>query len=830
MAGIAEKLYPPVIAGSIPAFYSDNGTAIVAVPFSMNKAVGYNDIAGFKLKIKTAQSNTYLTTLSAQKTGDDLTDRIVHFQWREQDEGFNKIKIGQFLKVQLAYYDENETIGYYSTVGTIKYTSKPSVSFVLNESNQTQFQGTYYGKYETGLDKSERPYSYIFSLYDRWEKTLIETSGWRLHNSTIKNSNEDDLSSSYDSYTFETPLIKNQIYYIQYGVKTINNLEIYTPLLSCMDTDTGITDIHSILYAENMFDDGYIKLFFDENSFQDREDFNRAISIEVSRAEKTDGYNSWRVIKKVYFSNLQKVLDWSFKDFTIEQGMWYKYSFRQYDENGNHTTLCVAKDIQTGKEEIFADFEDMFLWDGERQLKIRLNPKVASFKTTLLESKIDTIGSRYPFIFRNGSVAYKEFPISGLISYLTDENSLFLNHITDLDIYMADTLVRDGSPSDETQYLQTSTINLAGYNISAERKFKIKVLDWLNNGKIKLFRSPTEGNYLVRLLNVSLSPEDKLSRMLHTFSATAYEMEEFSYKNLLELGIIKIEEIEEEKIYTESVSLAKLIRQNANKIEAGESIKVNVYQIINFLSLKTTSGNSYPNFYVRLGEDTAEQRTKILTREFILQSKNDILPDVYFNGGDNTLNYNSEDEHPVPIFWERMVDLVGDALLTYQYKSNEVLAGQISTENDKIIDTVSIENIVETIIGPTPKVFYKENENMAESLLQLFVLNFRRKTEMPKPAQNFNVAYLDKSCLYYTEENNNKIYYMLNDEGTQLEQVTLDETDNQIILIDENNLSYYFNTIPVISFTNRLYKEIKLGRWYCADCAYQIKKVTYKEE
>jgi hypothetical protein len=133
--------------------------------------------------------------------------------------------------------------------------------------------------------------------------------------------------------------------------------------------------------------------------------------------------------------------------------MWYKYSFRQYDKNGNHTTLCIAKNIETGKEEIFADFEDMFLWDGERQLKIRFNPKVSSFKTTLLESKIDTIGSRYPFIFRNGSVAYKEFPISGLISYLADENSLFLNHVTDLNIYMADTIMRDGSPSDETQYL-----------------------------------------------------------------------------------------------------------------------------------------------------------------------------------------------------------------------------------------------------------------------------------------------------------------------------------------------------------------------------------------
>jgi len=59
----------------------------------------------------------------------------------------------------------------------------------------------------------------------------------------------------------------------------------------------------------------------------------------------------------------------------------------------------------------------MFLFDGTRQLKIQYNPKVSSFKNDILESKIDTIGSKYPFFFRNGHVHYKEFPISGLISY-----------------------------------------------------------------------------------------------------------------------------------------------------------------------------------------------------------------------------------------------------------------------------------------------------------------------------------------------------------------------------------------------------------------------------
>jgi hypothetical protein len=67
--------------------------------------------------------------------------------------------------------------------------------------------------------------------------------------------------------------------------------------------------------------------------------------------------------------------------------------------------------------EIFVDFEDIFLYDGKRQLKVRYNSKVTSFKTDYLETKVNTIGSKFPFIFRNGNVEYKEFPISGLISY-----------------------------------------------------------------------------------------------------------------------------------------------------------------------------------------------------------------------------------------------------------------------------------------------------------------------------------------------------------------------------------------------------------------------------
>nr|DAG21681.1 MAG TPA: hypothetical protein [Caudoviricetes sp.] len=68
-------------------------------------------------------------------------------------------------------------------------------------------------------------------------------------------------------------------------------------------------------------------------------------------------------------------------------------------------------------------------------------------------------------------------------------------------------------------------------------------MDWLENGKPKLFRSPGEGNYIVRLLNNSLSPNDTLGRMLHTFSCTAYEIADYTYENLLKYGFARVDDI-----------------------------------------------------------------------------------------------------------------------------------------------------------------------------------------------------------------------------------------------------------------------------------------------
>jgi hypothetical protein len=123
-------------------------------------------------------------------------------------------------------------------------------------------------------------------------------------------------------------------------------------------------------------------------------------------------------------------------------------------------------------------------------------------------------------------VAYEDFPISGLISYHMDDNKRFMPDIV---------LENDMS------------VNLTGDNIAAEREFRFLVLNWLNNGKPKVFRSATEGNYIVRLMNVNLSPNDTLGRMLYTFNSNAYSVEKFEKNSIIsakEKTICDIKEIE----------------------------------------------------------------------------------------------------------------------------------------------------------------------------------------------------------------------------------------------------------------------------------------------
>lgn len=528
------KLSPPLVEGTIPAFYSENGAAKIVVPFSMNRAVSKVQVDGIAIKIKTVQSSSYL--YDAEVT-DTFYYSLEDSPWAEFiNIPAEKFRVGQFYKVQIAYIEKGtRDIGYYSTAAIIKYTSKPDLYiYDVEQGPINSHLYEYKGIYHQSQDTSERVYSYRFDVYDP-NDNLILTSGDMIHN----HADDTELDESYDTYLFSQDLEVGAIYKIQYTVTTNNLLTLSTPRYRIMQKPSIDPEIKASLNVALNYDNGYIKVNLIGEKIDGMEEPVTGAFL-LTRACEDTGYAVWEEVSRFKLAG-QIPSRQLWRDFTVEQGKHYQYSLQQYNDNGLYSNRMLSNII-------YADFEDAFLFDGEKQLKIKYNPKVSSIKKDLLETKTDTIGGKHPFIFRNGRVYYTEFPISGLVSYQMDEENLFL--------------------SEADYLLSEKTTNLVSENIASERIFKMKVLEWLTNGKTKVFRSPGEGNYIVRLMNTSMSPNDTLGRMLHTFTSTAYEVAEFNYENLNEMNFISLKDPEVPTLRWETANFYTIAADGTRTLKA----------------------------------------------------------------------------------------------------------------------------------------------------------------------------------------------------------------------------------------------------------------------
>lgn len=549
------KLNPPILDNKIIA--QTNSTSL-SIPFLMNKSVGLGDFDFIALDIKTVQSNTSLL----EKPFLYCLKKFLFFEkgsyWgtfaNDKDSLF---KIGQHYKIQLAYGkgDPNGEyhIGFWSTVATFKFTYAPRVSIqnlALDKPNTHIYN--YTGVYSND-DASEKIYSYEFFLHDS-ANNLIATSGEKLHNSSF----DTESTESIDQWSMKSGLTSNKEYLISYKIKTINGIEKTSPAYRLRDNSATRSEIFNYckFTATNILDSACVELSLDP--ILDNQIERKLINGQfvLLRSSNEDNFSSWQELTRFAISShntaQRKVIC---RDYCVSQGVQYQYALQAFNNNGMYSLReCTSK--------FLVDFEDMFLSDGDRQLKIKFNPKVSSFKTTLLEQKMDTLGGKYPFFVRNGNVRYKEFPISGLISMLSDTDEEFMTGIKDI------SLQRTTTPANQKLLIPELSTQLTGENFQKERTFKLEVLDWLTNGKPKLFKSPGEGNYIVRLLNTSLSPNDALGRMLHTFTSTACEVADYNFENLRKYGIMMDEYLETRELRIESIALEAIEGGYLNNLNA----------------------------------------------------------------------------------------------------------------------------------------------------------------------------------------------------------------------------------------------------------------------
>ena len=291
-------------------------------------------------------------------------------------------------------------------------------------------------------------------------------------------------------------------------------------------------------------------------------------TIIIQRSSYLSNFTLWEDIHicNINYDNEDEIETNIYKwaDFSVESGVLYQYRilFKDIDNiiytytvetnkedvlTNNRKPVMVTSSKEEGSVSIskmICSFEDIFLMDKTRYFSVRFDPNISSMKYVTQEAITNTLGGKYPIIRRNGDTKYRQFTISGLISFEGDK--ILLNQETDSQVNnVLSKWFDEECPSmlfGKEEFSKESSIYQYTFNdYYFEKRFRDLAIEFLTNGRVKLFKSETEGNILVYLSNISFTPNKGLSRMVYNFSATATECGEASIQNLIKYGIIDFE-------------------------------------------------------------------------------------------------------------------------------------------------------------------------------------------------------------------------------------------------------------------------------------------------
>lgn len=576
----AINLYPPIIDSYMPAYLNpeqDGTWAKCRIYFSLSSLNSYEEISYAQLSVINQKTNKNALNTSRYPTG----IKMVKLSVAEEDTGLYfidlyvgknaegevydmaKFEPNQYYKVQIRFASSdvsyngevitvnsnlgtynyckltsswlNANISYFSewsTVCLIKGLSQPTFTFTssalnnLNPDFSTTIEmtenipvvGTFGFKDATETDYLK---SYRVTLMDSSSTTLYDDSGLLFTDSF--NPNSINYLSKYlteedKAYTLRIDYTTNNLYSGTFSYKFTRSKVI------------GITLGATIAAYLNKDDDQIvIKINFDST----QKEFLG--SLIIKRANSDNNFQTWENIHKVSMADIRAIATQGYLwgDITVQSGKWYKYAV-QWVKDSDKSRIQYSQNIVLDKP-VSLMLEEICIVGANTQVKIKYDPKISSFNYKTVQSAIETIGSKYPFIRRNGNIGYKTFNISGLITRHMDENQFFA---TAKDIYGNADMI-----DYYEEYNQENRIN--AYNDHTyEYLFREKVIDFLNDGKVKLFRSPSEGNLLVTLSNISITPNETLGRMVYNFSATATEVAASTVENYIDYGIVEYKDSE----------------------------------------------------------------------------------------------------------------------------------------------------------------------------------------------------------------------------------------------------------------------------------------------
>lgn len=584
----SKTIYPPIVDSYMPAFKAGNTPC--RVYFSLSKFNGSSDFTSVHISVvkQNTGMNVVKTTDNTEtgryrstgiiinaKPTKVLTEENLYYVEITDDDlssvsgSYSGWIPGWIYKIQirLSARDYDGTIGQaawlnnnaiyfseWSTICIVKATGRidyeiPLLNIDTRDENfnsdvesQTIYASTLElsGHFYREIDPSELIHSYQFILYDE-NDNIIENSG-----DIYTNQYQDNDSFNY---TMKTKLVDGNTYKLAFKFITVNKYEggFYE-----WNEDDDVDDRYVFVCSEIILDrppcklisvendsDGILteditSLHFEEEEgrvaikFYSQDENPYSGNLCIRRSDSRTNFKIWDDVfvytaKEEIINNIP-----IYYDYTIESGVWYKYGVQIIDRDGYRGQLEVMTNP------VMRNFNYSFLLGkNNQQLKLMFDNNMSNFKYQIADSRLDPLGSKYTNIQRNAATYYRTFPLNGLISFWMDENYLFCNK----------NVIYDYEDVVELYEKYNEDNNITQYDYIYERDFREKVLEFLQDGEFKLFKSPTEGNIIVRLMDVNCIPNQSLDRMIYSFSSNAYEMDKPTMENYLKYGFYTVDDI-----------------------------------------------------------------------------------------------------------------------------------------------------------------------------------------------------------------------------------------------------------------------------------------------
>lgn len=629
MSTVNNNLYPPLVQNVMPAYIRSTGNFTYKVYFSISSYNSVDDIRNVQFTLVDTRNNQSMLKSNLYPTGIKITDFY--------KDSTVKTNFCYYILIHKADLITNFSINNYYKI-QMRFTSINAS--VINTSSGVQSIATwltqnllYFSEWSRGclLRCIEKPNLWLSKFTNTSSPTFDQYLSEITGTLTFGNTELDFLKeyrikfylkqkTKLDGLVFDSgiivPTTKNTI---QYSTPFNFELDTYYIMNFTYVTNSLYTEektyefrirsysslnnppylINSDVFSNDK--EGYINLFIEINKINESITTNEKIIIK--RTSSKTNYQIWEEVYSI--DHLFKTLNW--QDITIESGIFYKYGIFLYYKFGNSNYKITKITNQA-----LCLIEDAFLIHNNLQLRLPFNFSVSSLKYNVSESQQITLGSKFPYIKRNGKNFYRTFGISGLISSLMDNNFLKENIINNTNNTQPQVIKKYFTSKEKiyqtfySNYIEQEQNRKISDTLNPiyEKMFRDIICNFLYDNTPKLFKSSTEGNILIKLMDINFEPMVSLGRILYSFTATAVEIDEPTLENFLKYNII-------------SEALIDLYLPSA--APTASSPHPNNIEYLHYNNGSTSSSTSYyQNIMVTIDATSAEQKTE----ELILYMEN----------------------------------------------------------------------------------------------------------------------------------------------------------------------------------------------------------------